>query len=467
MKEKSHLSESTYDDETKGVKTLLGNPKKAIIKLATPMIIAMSVTTLYNLVDAIWVSGLGPDALAAVGFVFPFMFMAMALANGLGIGGGSSISRKIGAKDKKGADSVAVHTLILMLIIAIFFTLPIFFFADEIFSLIGAGQTTPLAAEYARIISTGATVIFFSFIANAILRAEGDAKRAMFAMALGGILNIVLDPIFIYSFGLGVAGAAFATVLSMSVSSILLFYWLFLKKNTYLTFVFRKFQFRKEIIKDIFKVTIPASFQQLSMSVMMLMMTILVVGVGGTDGVAVFSAGWRIATIAIMPLLGIATAVVTVTGATYGAKEYKKLNAAYMYALKLGTIVEIGIAVATFVLAPVITLAFTQSKDASRIADDLTTFLRIICVFYPGVAFGMLSSSTFQGVGKGVNALVVSILRTIILIVPLAWILSSILGLPGAWWGLVAGALIGSFVAFLWAKLYIRKLIRSPKPVEQ
>ena len=106
--------------ETNGVQTLLGDPKKAIITLAIPMIIAMSITTLNNLTDAIWVSGIGASALAAVGFVFPFFFMTLAIASGLGIGGGSAISRYIGSNDKKGADSVTVHTLIIMVIICLY-----------------------------------------------------------------------------------------------------------------------------------------------------------------------------------------------------------------------------------------------------------------------------------------------------------------------------------------------------------
>ncbi|WP_269848974.1 MATE family efflux transporter [Methanosarcina horonobensis] len=147
--------------ETKGVKILEGDPKKAIIKLAVPMIVAMSVQTIYQLVDTFWVSGLGADALAAMGFVFPFYFISMALSNGLGIGGGAAISRKIGARDKSGADNVAVHTVIMMLLLVLVFTIPSYVFAPQIFSLAGAGKTTGLAVAYARVIFLGSIVIFF------------------------------------------------------------------------------------------------------------------------------------------------------------------------------------------------------------------------------------------------------------------------------------------------------------------
>ena len=459
-KSKEDAIETTLKPETEGVKTLLGDPKKAIIKLAIPMIVAMVVQTLYNLVDAIWVSGLGADALASVGFVFPFLFMGTAIATGLGIGGGSAISRKIGAKDKKGADNVAVHTIILMFIIAIIYAIPLFVFAEGIFRAIGAEQTTEMATLYARIMYTATVITFFTFIANAILRSEGDAKRAMFAMVLGGILNVILDPIFIYIFGWGVPGAAWASVVSMSISAMLLFYWLFMKRNTYVSFHFRGFHFNKLIIKDILVVGLPASVMQLSMSIMMLIMNGIIVYVSGTDGIAVFSAGWRVATMASMPLLGMATAVVSVTGAAYGARDYYKLDVAHMYALKIGIIIETSIAVVTFIFAPVITAAFTQSADTARIGNDITNFLRIVCIFYPATAFGMLSSAVFQGVGKGLYSLIVTVLRTIILTAPLAWLFAVVFnwGLTGAWWGLVTANIIGGAVTFAWSKLYVKSL---------
>ena len=180
---------------------LLGDPKKAILKLALPMIVAMVVQTLYTVVNRIWVSGLGSDAAAAVGFAFPLLFMGTAIATGLGVGGGSAISRRIGAKDKKGADNVAVHTLFVMVIVALLYAVPLFVFAEDIFRAIGAAQTTATAALYARIMYSATIISFFTFIANAILRSEGDAKRAMFAIVLGGVLNAILDPIFIYVFG--------------------------------------------------------------------------------------------------------------------------------------------------------------------------------------------------------------------------------------------------------------------------
>ncbi|MQY59456.1 MAG: MATE family efflux transporter [Clostridia bacterium] len=459
---------SSPEIQTEGVKTLLGEPKRAIIRLALPMITAMLVQTIYNFVDAIWVSGLGADALSAVGFFFPFFFMTMAIATGIGLGGGSAISRRIGARDKRGADNVAVHTVVIMFLAAVFLTVPLFIFAERIFTLLGAGRTLAMAVSYARIMFAGTLIIFFVNIANAILRSEGSVKRAMFAMSLGAGINIVLDPIFIYTFGLGVAGAAWATILSLFITSLLLFNWLFLKKDSYVSFSFRKFRFNREIVRDILRVGLPASAQQLSMSFTMLMINLILVRIGGTDGVAIYVTGWRVATVAILPLLGIATAVVSVSGAAFGEGAFKKINIAFMHALKIGIIIEVVVGIAVFFLAPQITAVFTRAQGANRIASDLIVFLRIMCFFYPATAFGMFSSSMFQGVGKGINALIATIVRTVLLTLLFTTLFTFILdmGLMGVWFGIVMGNTIGAVVAFLWAKSYIRRLSATMRKVE-
>jgi putative MATE family efflux protein len=446
--------------QSKGVKILLGEPKKAIIKLAVPMIIAMSATTIYNLVDVIWVAGLGSDAVAAVGFFFPFLMVIMSLAVGLGVGGAAAISRRIGARDKEGADSVAVHTIYFMVIVSALFSIIFFVFAEIIFMGMGAGDVTAKATAYARVLFAGSIVIFYTQVATAILRAEGDANRAMYALMLGAVLNIVLDPIFIFTLGMGVVGAAWATFLSMSITSLLLLYWMFIKKDTYLAIKFKSFSYNKKITKDIFRVGLPAMVLQLSMSISMIVIIVIARIVGGTDAVAVYTTGWRVAMIAILPLLGIATAVVSITGAAYGARDIKKLKTSFLYAVKIGVIIEGVAAFLTFIFAPQITAVFARTEDMVTLAPDITILLRIMAIFYPGVAFGMMSSSMFQGTGKGTNALIVTIIRTLILGTPLSAIFAFTFnwGLVGVWWGMVVGNLLGSVLAFSWANIYIRNL---------
>ncbi|HOP09139.1 MAG TPA: MATE family efflux transporter, partial [Candidatus Methanofastidiosa archaeon] len=155
--------------DTSGVKLLRGDPKKAVLKLSIPMIVAMSVQTIYNFVDAIWVSGLGPDALSAVGFFLPFFYALMALSNGIGMGGSAALSRRIGANDPKGADSVANHSMVLCVIAAAAFSLPTTLLAEQIFRFLGAGDVTPLVVSYSRVLFGGSIIMFFTNVANSLL----------------------------------------------------------------------------------------------------------------------------------------------------------------------------------------------------------------------------------------------------------------------------------------------------------
>jgi len=461
MNESPHAGENYKAGHmTTGMKTLMGDPRKAILKLGMPMMLAMSVQTVYNLVDTFWVSGLGADALAAIGFVFPFFMAMIALSTGLGLGGGSAISRKLGARDKRAADNVAVHTIVLMLLLTFLISAPLFIFAEPIFLAAGAGKTVGLSMDYGRIIFAGGILIFFTNVASAILRSEGDAKRSMYAMIFGAVLNIILDPLFIYTFGMGIKGAAWATVISLGITTSMVFKWLFLKNDTYVSFKFRDFSPDIGIIKDISKVGLPSAMQQLSMAFTMVIMNLVIIAVNNTDGVAVYAVGWRVVMIAIAPLIGIGTAVMTVSGFVYGGRAYKKLMPLLLYSIKLGIIIETGIAIFTFYLAPYIAAVFTQAESSAHITEDITSFLKIAFLFYPTTAMGLLSSSLFQGTGKGTSSLIATIIRSLIMTPLFAFLFSYYLGmgLTGVWWGLVFGNILGSIMTFGWVYLYLRKL---------
>ena len=202
---------------------------------------------------------------------------------------------------------------------------------------------------------------------------------------------------------------------------------------------------------------------QLLMSFSFVGLNLIVVAVAGTDGIAVYTTGWRIVMFGTLPLVGMSTAVTAVTGAAYGANEIKKIDIAYLYSVKIGLLIEAFVATIVFILAPQIALIFTQSDEGVRIFDNLISLLRITAIFYTLVAFGMFSSALFQGTGKGINSLIVTLFRTIIFIVPFAYLFAIIMkmGINGAWWGLVAGNIIGSVIAFIWARLYIKELFKK------
>ena len=197
------------------------------------------------------------------------------------------------------------------------------------------------------------------------------------------------------------------------------------------------------------------------MSISMLAIIIIInIAGGGKNGVAIYNTGWRIVMIAVLPLLGMATAVTSVTGASFGARAYDKLNTAYMYAAKTGLIIEIILGVIIFVLAPLISVVFTTRPEDIVIREDLALFLQVTCIFYPGAAFGIASSAMFQGTGKGIYSLIATLLRTVTLTPVFAVIFCCLfdVGLVGVWWGIVVANLTGSIVSFSWSKIYISKL---------
>jgi putative MATE family efflux protein len=448
---------------TEGVKTLLGNPRAAIIKLAIPMIVAFAVQNLYNFADAFWVSGLGPDALSAIGFFFPFFFMISSIAAGLGIGGSAALSRRIGGCDKEGANRVATHTLVITCAVGLALTVPCAIFAEPLFRLAGAGRITPLAVAYGRILFATGVLSFFTFAASAVLRGEGDVKRAMYAMLLGAVLNIGLDPLFIYPLRMGVAGAAWATALSILISGAFLFYWLFIERRSFVTVTFRRFRFDRHVTRDIFNIGVPASVQQFAMAFSVFLINLVIVKVAGTDGVAIFTTGWRINQFGILPLIGIATAVTAVAAAAYGGRDYGKLDESFAYALKIGLLIEIVIAAVVFVLAYPIARLFTMAKDAGRIMPGIAVFMRTMTLYYPATAVGIVASAMFQGTGQGLVSLVITLFRTIVLIVPVAFLMAVVLhmGLLGVWWGFIIGNIAGGIISYIWSRSYLNGLRRE------
>ncbi len=454
----------TMKPETAGVSLLRGDPKKAILKLSAPMIIAMLLMSLYNIVNAIWVAGLGADAMAAVGFITPLFMIIMGLGAGLGAGVTSVISRRIGAQDREGADSAAVHALLLMLAISAVVTIPLFIFAEPLALLFGAGKTAGLAAVYGRVIFAGTVLLMFTNIGYSILRAEGDAKRTMYAMVASSLLNMVLDPLLIYTAGMGIAGAAWGTLISVGMVSAILLYWFLVKRDTYISLSWQHFRADGAIVLDILKVGLPASLEFVLMSALAIIINGMLVLVAGTDAVAVYTAGWRVVMFAIIPVVAIGTAVTAVTGASYGARLFKRLRVIQRFSVGFGVAITLLISAVTYVFSQQIAFLFAYAPESAHLAPTIAAFLATMCFFYPFVPPGIMSGSIFQGMGKGVNSLIVSLFRNLIFIALSAYILGVVLGMgeQGVWWGIVIGDILGGLLGYAWAWLHIRSLIALP-----
>ncbi len=456
-------SNGDLGEKTEGVTIITGDPKKAIIKLSGPLIVAMVLTSAYNLADAIWVSGLGGDALAAVGFVTPLFMIVLGLSNGLGAGATSVISRCVGRGDQEGVNNTAIHTLLITIIISIVLTAVLEIFLNPALLSLGAGKTIGLAVSYGRITLAGTILMLFTGAAYGILRSEGDTKRTMHAMIISSVVNIVLDPILIYIAGLGIAGAAWATIISQALVVVVILYWFFKKKDTYVDLSWKYFKPNFKVTRSILGVGLPATAEFLVMSAATAILNIILVQVSGTDAVAVYSAGWRVVVMAIIPMVAMGTAVVTVSGVSYGSRNYKNLRTTHNYSIKLGLAVASMTSLLTLIFAPNISQIFAYSPETAYIAPTIAAFLQVMCVFFIFVPPGIMSSSVFQGLGKGFTSLTFTVLRQLFFVVIFSHIMAINfnLGQQGVWYGIVAGNIAGSLVAYVWTHLYISRIQRQ------
>ena len=449
------------NDSSNNVDVMLKNPKKALINMSIPLIISLLITSFYNLIDAFWVSGLGADALAGVGFFTPIFMILVGFGNGLGSGAAFALSKYLGEGNKQKANNTSIHSIIINIIVSLIVTMLLLILLNPILNAMGAGQTIGYATDYGVIILLGSVFIILSNALYGIFRGEGDTTRPMYAMMASAILNMILDPIFIYKFDLGVMGAAAATIVSSIFVILVLIYWFYIKKDTYLKPNISNFTFEKDISKDIIKVGIPASIQLLNNAFFAAVFSALLTFVGSTDSVAVYSTGWRIVTIGTTPLLAIGTTLISVIAANYGAKNYKNIKIAHRYAMKISILIAFVIAVLTNVFAGDIASVFASSGSSSRIASELTSFLSWIVIYYPTMAVGVASTYVFQGVGKGLTAMFQTIMRETGFTIFFAVLLGVVFGYGvwGAWMGIVLGEVVSNNITMLWADYLIKKLI--------
>lgn len=239
------------EEKNKNIEVITGDPKRAIRKLSVPMMVSMLLIMMYNLADSIWVAGLGADALAAIGFITPLFMVLVGLGNGIGSGANSLIARYIGAGNRFQANNAGMHAVSLSVGVSLIFTVIMLVAMVPILELMGAGDTINYALDYGYIIFGFLFIFVFSGVLSAIFRSEGDMRRATIAIAVTAILNIILDPIFIYVLNLGIVGAAWATIISCTMSVLVMSYWIWGKKDLFLDLNHKNFKYDSGILIDI------------------------------------------------------------------------------------------------------------------------------------------------------------------------------------------------------------------------
>ena len=452
------MSSNSEITEHENIELIKENPPKAIRTLAGPMIITLILCVIYNTVDCIWVAGLGAHVLAAVGLVAPIFNIVGALSDGFGSGTNSLISRYIGAEKRHKANNSAWHGIMLGLISSILLPLILLPCLDGLLDIMGASTVMNYAKPYATIIILGSFTFIFNGILSSELRAEGDVKHVTIALIATSLLNMVLDPIFIYILNWGVEGAAITTVFSAGIGIFLMSYWLFIKKDRYITLTRNEFNFDIHIIKEIFSVAIPTFIEEIVISIVAIVARLSLLTVGTTTVVAGYNAAWNVLGVGRKVTAGIGLAVITVGGVHYGAKDSKKLKTTYLYSIKLAMILSVIMVILMEILTPQIAYLFSYNAVNMHLQNILIETLRIMSLSLLVFPIGKLTRYIFQGMGKGKISLALSLLSetlTLTMVITLAFIFG--LREYGVYYGVVLGAGLLSIIGFIMFNYYLKK----------
>ena len=426
-----------------------------IFSMALPAMVSMIINALYNIVDSIFVAQYSQSALAAVSLVFPLQTLVVAIGVGTGVGVNSLISRRLGEKRQLHADSAAEHGIALSIIGGIVFLVLGFGLSGVFVSAFGATEEVSVQAVQYSHIAVGLSIfVMISMMCEKVQQSTGNMIIPMLQGLTGAIINIILDPLMIFGIGpfpeMGVAGAALATVIGQ-IFGMLIGLWGVFKHQKVLKLNMRKFKWRLQTVKDIYRVGLPGIVMQSITSVMTAGMNGILIGFSQT-AVNVLAVYFKLQTFVFMPVFGLNQGALPVMGYNYGARNKKRLFGAYRIAL--GTAVAImllGFVLFQLFPEPML-MMFVDRTDAAAMQEMLDTgvpALKTISLSFVGAAFGIINSTVFQATARGLNSLIVSVCRQLVIILPAAWLLGRFVGLNAIWYSFPIAEIASFLISYL------------------
>lgn len=406
-----------------------------LIRFSIPAIVGMMVNALYNVVDRIFIGrGVGQLAIGGIFVGYPISLILMAFGMLIGIGGNSLVSIRLGEKRKDEAELILGNALVALLGISFAISIIGLLFLEPLLISFGASENIlPYSYDYMKIILIGAPLQGIGFGMNNFIRGEGNPKIAMGTMLIGAILNTILDPIFIFIFNMGVKGAALATIISQGVSALWVMRY-FIKGKSILKIKRENLRLRKNIIKDILSIGFAPFGMQIGASMVTVLLNNSLKTYGGDIATASMGVIHSITMMILMPLFGINQGVQPIIGFNYGAKQYDRVKKALRLAI-IGatTIVTIGFLITQILPEKLVQVFIENEKDLSEILGVATTGLRIYLAMLPIIGFQIISSNYFQATGKPKYAMVLSLSRQVLVLIPALLVLPKIFGLTGVW----------------------------------
>lgn len=453
MNYKTSVADSQFDK-------MINEPvSKLIAKLAVPTVISMLVTSIYNMADTFFVSQINTQASAAVGIVFPIMSIIQACGFTLGMGAGSLVSVRLGQKRNDEANQIASTAFFTAIAIGALITIFGNIFSNQFLALVGASETIlPYAHDYARYIFWGAPVMCASFVLNNVLRSEGKAFFSMIALTSGGLINITLDPFFIYGLGMGIRGAAVATIVSQTIAFVILLSW-FLRGKAVCRMSIKFFRFTVDVLGKIVTTGLPSLARQSLASIATILLN-TTAGAYGDSAVAAMSITTKIVMFVASIMIGIGQGFSPVSGYNYGAKRYDRVKKAYRFLVGSGMAIMTCFALVIFIFAPQIMHGFI--KDEAAVAVGVVA-LRWQIAFIPFHPLIVGTNMLMQSTRHIKAATFLSMNRQGVYFIPAILILPRLFGLRGVETSQAAADILSAITAIPYLIHMFRKLDRLNK----
>jgi putative MATE family efflux protein len=433
---------------------------KLLVKQAVPASIGILVMSLNIMVDSIFVGNwIGPNAIAAINIVLPVSFFIAAIGMAIGIGGSSVISRALGAKDKKTALQTFGNQIALTLLI----TVPLVFFglsyADSLIGAFGGrGELFEFSKVYYTIVLYGVPVLAFCMMGNTVIRAEGKPKFAMYSMLIPSVFNLLLDYVFINLMGLGMHGAAWATTGSYCLSFIYVF-WFFTSNYTELKLNFSHFILRLKLLKEIVALGSVTFARQVSISLTYLVLNNILFQFGGEHSVVVYAIVSRLLMFALFPVYGITQGFLPIAGYNYGAKLNGRVKKSINTAILFSSLLALLVFTLLMVFPEFITSVFTSDP---MVIAQAPRAMRMVFLATPIISVQLIGAAYFQAVGKTIPALLLTLSRQALFLIPLIFVLSEIYGEFGVWVSFPISDLLSTLVTAYFLNKEVRLNLKQP-----
>ena len=440
-------------EETEDLERMLGDPKKAIRSMLLPLMVSYLVVQINLFADTSWCSGLGSDATSAVSTISPFYWIVAGLGTGLGIGAATAIARCLGRHDHDSANRLASQTITLSVIIGIATTPILFLAVGPAIGMMGAEDIGGLCRTYIYPQILAGTLVIMDGTVSGIIRAEGAAKRSMMVLMIGAAVNIVLDPIMIYTLGMELAGAGWATVIASAASAGVGLLWY---RRGKLFLQIRRCDMRPVLsdMKDILFVGIPRATESMLISVMSMVQRIFVIACGGTAAAMFYNIPWRFVSLAEVVSEAIGSALIPVCSAALGCRDMKKASIGYRYSIALSMVIMVAIAAVLFVFAEWVIIPFTYAPSMAALRPEFVHVLRIYALLIPFIGMIDIGSSILQSLRMAQISMVSSFARNLLIVVLLFF--ASSVSLDAIYWSLFVSEVIGGLLMLWLAKVGLK-----------